>query len=542
MDFEPTPYNVPLGFLYWLISAGFVSILLLLTTLLVLLITRGTRGFGAFLDLLSSAAVDIVQISPRRVGAITRLTFLEAIRRRALLVFVVFAVLFMFAGWFLSGGTLVPDFQVKLYVSFVLRAIAWLVLPVALLLSCWGIPEDIKQRSLHTVVTKPVRRLEVVLGRMLGFGLINTLVLLVMAVAGYVWLQQQIDDEARAELTCRRPVFGQLTFLDREGKPAARGINVGDLWEYRSYIEGATRARAIWTFSGVDESALNENGELILENRFSAFRSHKGQMGRSLLYQLVFVNPESGLRVGTQLRQVAEFRGRTDAIPRTLPKAGEAIGGKITEESGETVDLIKDLVSPRGELIVEAVCIDPGQYMGMARPDLFIRTPDGSFLEGYAKCILGLEMMVLLVVFLGVAASTFLKGPVATLLTFCLVIVGMTAREFMMTVVSGGFVGGGPIESIYRIILHMNPSQELPTGIAFQSMQLMDWAMRQFVWLIFQIIPNFDYFNMAPYLANGFDVSFDASVLPSMAVTLGFFLPCLLLGYFCLRIRELEAK
>jgi hypothetical protein len=73
-------------------------------------------------------------------------------------------------------------------------------------------------------------------------------------------------------------------------------------------------------------------------------------------------------------------------------------------------------------------------------------------------------------------------------------------------------------------------------------MRLVDYLILQFVWLIFQIIPNFDYFNMAPYLANGFDVSFNASVLPSIAVTLAFFLPCLLLGYFCLRIRELEAK
>ena len=86
------------------------------------------------------------------------LTFTEAVRRKALLVFVVFAALFMFAGWFLTGATARPDMQVKVYVSFVLTAIGWLLLPVALLLACWVLPEDIKARSLHTVVTKPARR------------------------------------------------------------------------------------------------------------------------------------------------------------------------------------------------------------------------------------------------------------------------------------------------------------------------------------------------------------------------------------------------
>jgi len=35
------------------------------------------------------------------------------------------------------------DLQVKNAVSFALTTISWLAIPVVLLLSCWGIPEDI---------------------------------------------------------------------------------------------------------------------------------------------------------------------------------------------------------------------------------------------------------------------------------------------------------------------------------------------------------------------------------------------------------------
>ena len=186
----------------------------------------------------------------------------------------------MFAGWFMGGTGEITNDQVKIYVSFVLRAITWLTLPVVVVLSCVGIPEDIRLRSIHTVVTKPARRLEIVLGRILGFSLIGTVVLVVMSAVGYVWIVRQIPKEAKENgmLTCRVPSYGKLLFLDRSGLPVASGINVGDVWEFQSFIEGATAARAIWKFENVNELALDADGNLNLENRFSAFRSYKGDM------------------------------------------------------------------------------------------------------------------------------------------------------------------------------------------------------------------------------------------------------------------------
>ena len=70
----------------------------------------------------------------------------------------IFAVLFMFGSWFLTSAGEKADIQIQRHVVFVFTAVSWLVLPVVLMLACWGIPEDIKARSMHTVVTKPVRR------------------------------------------------------------------------------------------------------------------------------------------------------------------------------------------------------------------------------------------------------------------------------------------------------------------------------------------------------------------------------------------------
>ena len=184
----------------------------------------------------------------------------------------------------------------------------------------------------------------------------------------------------------------------------------------------------------------------------------------------------------------------------------------------------------------------------MARPDLFIRMPTRGFASGFFKAALGIEIMLILVVVLAVTASTFLKGPIASMLTFVLLILGgKDAQEFMDQLVLGrgskeGFQGGGFFESIYRIYSHMNPTTDLPLGFAFDAMKFVDGGLTSFLWLCKQVIPRLEYFNMSSYVANGFDVPWDSSLLPCLLITLGYLPPCVLLGYFALRIRELESK
>lgn len=538
--------------LMWAGFFGGFLIVVGIISLLVSLMMHGLRGVVGMFNAVVQGLMDLVSLSPRRLAALTGLTFKEAVRRRALLVFVVFAVLFMFAGWFITGGAQQQkDFQAKVYVSFALRTMTWLLLPLVLLLSCWGIPEDIKQRSLHTIVTKPARRLEVVLGRMLGFGAIGTVILAVMGVVGYIWIIRQIPAEQRDQLICRDPMFGNLTFLDREGAPG-QGVNVGDLRQFRSFVEGATKSRAIWTIENVDESVLHSNNCFQLESRFEAFRTHKGDFKRTTFFQYTLVNPDNpSITVPLSVRQIEEFRNNADYI--TVGPAiqlADANGKPLSSAdppAGAQRDFFKDVVS-NGRVQIHVACLDPGQYVGMSRVDLFVRKPDKPFWLGYVKSLIGIECLLLLVVFIGVAASTFVKGPVATFLTACIILVGMFGQEFMDQLLlhpdqQGAFTGGGVFESVYRMVTHMNPTTELPAGPAFYIMQLVDWLLKLFLWSVRYYFPNCTHFMKMPeFVANGFDVLWAESLLPSMLVTLGFFIPCLFIGYFSLQLRELESK
>src|SRR5262245_31358675 len=273
LNFNPISFDVAAGLVHWSVVMLAVLILAFITAIFTSILALGFAGPTQVLAHIGGGLRDLLGTSPRRCLALTQLTFREALRRKTLWVFAVFAVLFLFAGWFLSDVTADADLQVKNYVSFVLRTISWLILPVVLLLSCWGLPEDIKARSLHTVVTKPVRRQEVVLGRILGYSAIGALVLAGMGVVGYVWRKRQLPEAQGSQLTARVPVYGEISFIDNDGSDKDKqgnllteGLNTGDENMFRSFVEGNTKARAVWEFSNVDLVRLNQEGGLVLES------------------------------------------------------------------------------------------------------------------------------------------------------------------------------------------------------------------------------------------------------------------------------------
>ncbi|MBN68165.1 MAG: hypothetical protein CME32_02640 [Gimesia sp.] len=540
MSFDPIPFNWLEALKHFAFVFGSSMVIALIVCLVVGIITRGTKGFVDVFRGVLDFFVQIIHISPRRIWSLSVLTIRESLRQKILFVFIIFAVLFMFAGWFLAGAADRPDLQVQSYIDFVLKAISWLVIPIMLLLACWSLPEDIRLRTIHTVVTKPVYRIEIVMGRMLGFTVLGTAILLVMGGVGYIWINRQVPDTAKESLVSKVPIYGDISFTNREGAPAASGINVGDIWMYRSYIEGATKARAIYKFEGVDESDAIDD-KLNLQASFEAFRTHKGDMEKGgILYELTFVNEDKGLRVDTSPMINKEYTENRLQIDRKLSQKkneGEA------DQEVVTYDIFDDLVDKDGNLTVEVACLEAGQLLGMARPDLFIRTPDRSFMVGYSKAILGIWLPMVLVIMLGVTVSCFVKGPVAILTTFTVVMVGFMSKEYMNEILSGKMQASGAIEAWYRLLTHMNSQTELPNGPVKGIIVVVDGGIRNFLWLCQQIIPNFGIFsNMREYVIKGFDVSWSAALLPGLLTTAAYILPCLLISFYSLKLRELEAK
>ncbi len=170
---------------------------------------RATRTAGL---VFSNAVADLAYISPRRVAALAWLAIKESIRRRVVVVFAVFILILLFAGWFLDPGNVDPT---KLYLGFVLTATSYLVLLLALFLSSLSLPADIKNRTLHTIVTKPVRASEVVLGRIVGFTAVITVLLVVMGAISYGFVVRGLAHTHQLAAEDLRPAEGAVAGRSR---------------------------------------------------------------------------------------------------------------------------------------------------------------------------------------------------------------------------------------------------------------------------------------------------------------------------------------
>src|SRR5437868_6689827 len=140
-------------------------------------------------SIFSAVTEDLPRFSARRTFAVAKLSVQEAIRNKILVGFAIFLLLMLVAGMFLDTGSRDPVYNpARVYLSFVLTSTNYLVLLMGLLVSAFSLPNDIKNRTIYTVVTKPIRASEIVLGRILGFASVGTVMLLLMGIISYAFV------------------------------------------------------------------------------------------------------------------------------------------------------------------------------------------------------------------------------------------------------------------------------------------------------------------------------------------------------------------
>lgn len=170
----------------------------------------------------SAVTEDLPRFSFRRTFAVARLAVQEAIRNRVLVGFGVFVIVLLFAGLFLDVSNNNPA---RVYLSVVLMATNYLVLLMALFLSTFSIPNDIKNRTIYTVVTKPIRASEIVVGRVLGFMAVGTAMLAVMGLLSYIFVVRGLAHEHQIDIAT---VVADPTLGESAARPGYRGQTTFD--------------------------------------------------------------------------------------------------------------------------------------------------------------------------------------------------------------------------------------------------------------------------------------------------------------------------
>lgn len=144
-------------------------------------------GAIVVIGLLIIGVGDLLRFSWRRTWAISGVCFAESYRKRILLI----------TPLTILGALIVTQLQhpvdeadaVRQTVKFCLFATGLVLVVTAIILACTNLPREIENRVIFTVVTKPTTRLEIVLGKIIGFARVSALILIVMGLFTWGYLR-----------------------------------------------------------------------------------------------------------------------------------------------------------------------------------------------------------------------------------------------------------------------------------------------------------------------------------------------------------------
>jgi hypothetical protein len=578
------PLYLMLGLLYLGYSMGIVGLQKWLPS-----ITRGNvtagdilltaaGGFALLAVTIPILSAFFTRIRWGRIWALARVSLKEALRKRVVMVFAAMLLIFLFAGWFVPYKA---ENQLRNYVWVVYLSMFILFLLTAGLLGAFSIPSDVKNQVIHTIVTKPVEKFEIVLGRFLGYSILLTVGLAVVAGLSLIYVVRGVNPDAAFESKkARVPIYGRLGFYGTKGE------SVGREWEYRKYISGpqpgqlnAPHQYAVWSFSDLP-AELSERAEPVtFEFTFDIFRLNRGQEGKGIYCTFTLADGRlSPFEIERTLERIRTERterqvelAKKTMSPEQREQALEVInqdliqkygvyelpGKEVTDYHTQTLEIPSEFfkklnelekVSPREpqpagpammNVLVNVDRISVQQMLGVARRDFYLLADDRPFEINFLKGIVGMWCTFMLILGVGIACSTYLSGVISWLCTMFLFGAGLFV-DYIQQLAEGKSVGGGPLEAAYRLMTHAPLATNIEPGPTASILMGTDEAYRWILRRFLNLIPDMSRYDLHPYVANGFDIPWIGVLLVDNILPLAAYLvPWGILAFYLMKFREI---
>jgi hypothetical protein len=528
------------------------------------------------------------------VWAVAKLSFKEAVRSQLLWVFLIIFLPSLFpTHWW---NKYKPADELRVTVERIGMYLTLLTLVPAVLLASFGIPNDIKNLNIYTVVTKPIERFEMVLGRFVGYVSLMTLVLIGLTGVSLVLVANSpLSERAREETyKARVPIRGKLEFKGligvlRSGQEEFAGTNVGREFDYRKYIAGSPQSlqRAIWHFRDLPPELAKPEGDRIpVEFTFDIFKLTKGEQNKGVGVHVRFAThnaaqqqPQAKTTEGewhwedrgqeaAYLAEVQELDRRGIKMEGARPGGpGWAEINQLAEEYGcferrgvQVFDyqiggieipagLIRNALSgdpgtdadgkPIPRLSVYVKCETPSQQLGMAEYDLYLLEYEQPFTLNFVKGMVGLWCWLCIIVGLAVAWSTYLSGVLSLIVVVLIFIVGFFT-DFTRDLREGRNVGGGPFQSFSQIIKAQQPTAILEDNAETKALTTLDRGARWVYGQVMKIFPDLQTSDWGDFVSEGYNIRSEWLVV-NLLVTLGYLLPWAILAFWMMKLREIAA-
>jgi hypothetical protein len=404
------------------------------------------------------------------IWAVATNTIKQALRMKVALVAALLLIVILPVLGFSATGDETLKGRLQTFVSYSLSLMSFLLCVLTIIVSVYTVTSDIEQRQIYTVITKPIRRYQFLLGKLLGVIVLDVMLLGLFSAIIYtitVYTPNftnaseveliQADNEfftARASLTVPQEdvteqVQARYEELKRRDELPPNETPEEIIAELTKRTQLARRAADVggvllWEFDNVKPLAKS----MFIRFKYDIFPNPPD----SQVYGLWYAGDDQYIKYGEQ--------------PET-PIYEQA--HKHAARTFHEVEFSSDVVPEDGKLAIAFVNIPQNNSAVIFPLDgLEVLYKADSFGANFVRAVLLILFRLIFLACLGLMASTFLSFPVAVL--FCLVL--------FFTASFSGFV----IESF---------------GYLSESVgAVYSYTLR---WVI-QLLPQFDKFNPTKYL------------------------------------------
>jgi len=352
----------------------------------------------------------------RPVLAVARLALAEGVRMRVVLVFLIILGLIVLRLPFALRGDETLSGRLQTFLSYSLSALSvFLGLAVAFL-SCATLTNEFRTRSLHMVVTKPISRFQILLGKWIG---VNVLSLLIVALSGLT-------------------VYGFASFIKTRPETFVRDrLKLDDtVWTARQFASPTKPDFLALATQSVEEmeksgSPLTSDREVMIAQRFKEFEGRWLSIKPGDARQYEF----KGIRSPEDAQTVFQLSFKVRGIP--LPKGERMpiqwiIFDPVSGAPGAVLDTSERVGERHDMLIGSRVVQENRALIGVLNPpipgndsaiyfegeqSLILLYKAGSFEMNLVRCLTLILCRMAFLSAVGLFFGTFTSFPVACFCT-----------------------------------------------------------------------------------------------------------------------------
>ncbi len=389
---------------------------------------------------------------------IAKHTFREALRKKIVHLLIGLGIIIIAISPYIPT-TDEPDAKVKMVFVVFFQVVALLCIMGIILLSASSLPNEIEDKTIYSILSKPISRLKIVAGKIAGFAALSALMIVVLGLFNAAVIH-------RAALRLPQDYSG---IVKARGEYGASQFSIqGRLHHSRQgiqWIEGGRTGVAVWSFSGLGNKGY---GCLPCEAELALKIENSRGLDEAIPLMVRVENPVTGLFKEQILSARIDDPLTIRIDPQILQKA----------------DAVNVSVFP----------INKAHYVGATQGNVKLYSVQERFAFNYAKALAITLLKFILIVAIGVMVSTYLSAPVSIAATFVVFLCGHVL-DF--------------VKDFSLLIQHSHTHEEVIPGAVEKPhafLVFLDYLMRRPLEWLLVALPDFKKFDSLKFLLKGIDI------------------------------------